>query len=48
MIHTEKDMKKWKNEQISYFRSYLKNFDDNSKEYRRLEKGIQDLENSVK
>ncbi|MBN1499526.1 MAG: hypothetical protein JW982_05200 [Spirochaetes bacterium] len=47
MIQSEKDMKKWKNEQIRYYQNYLNNFERDSREYRVLEKGITDLKKSL-
>lgn len=47
MVHSEKDLRRWKNEQVNYFKNYLNNFEKDSKEYKRLEKGIEDLEKSI-
>ncbi len=40
----EMDLKEWKNEQINYFKNYLKVFEKNSKEYQIVQKGIKELE----
>lgn len=45
MITENFDKKKWKNEQVKYFKKYLNNFQKNSTEYRIIKKGIADLEN---
>lgn len=44
MINTDVDMKRWKKEQIDYFRSYLGSFEKDSAMYRTLERGIAELE----
>jgi len=35
----------WKNEQITVFKKYIKNFKPDSVEYMKLAQGIKDLEN---
>ncbi len=37
----------WKNEQISVFKKYIKNFKPGSIEYTKLAQGIRDLENTT-
>jgi hypothetical protein len=37
-------MKKWRNEQLEYFKSYMKSFKKNSREYKLLKKSINQLE----
>jgi hypothetical protein len=44
MIHSDKDLRNWKQEQLKYFRGYLNNFRKDSKEYNLLLSGIQELE----
>lgn len=44
MVCSKHDMKKWKSEQVSYFKKYLQNFDENSKQYSILTNGIAELE----
>ncbi|MFW6365513.1 MAG: hypothetical protein ACOC2H_03440 [Spirochaetota bacterium] len=47
MVCSQKDMSKWKNEQVEYFRRYLDNFDEDSKQYRVIKRGIAELESAV-
>lgn len=47
MLHREENMKKWKVEQINYFRKYLSSFQESSKEYKLLKKGIEELERTI-
>lgn len=47
MIHSEIEMRKWKREQVKYFKKYMKSFPAGSKEHDLLKKGIEDLENSI-
>ena len=47
MLRTESDMIKWKQEQISYFKKYLKSFKKGSREYTILQNGVQELESSL-
>lgn len=47
MIHTEQDMKRWKSEQIDYFRKYLGSFEKESAEYRTIKRGIAELEKTM-
>jgi hypothetical protein len=37
-------MKKWKKEQLNYFKEYLSTFDEGSREYNLILKGIKKLE----
>ena len=37
----------WKNEQITVFKKYIKNFKPGSVEYMKLAQGIKDLENTA-
>ncbi len=47
MIHSEIEMKKWKREQVKYFKKYMKSFPSGSKEHDLLMKGIEDLESTI-
>ncbi|MCX7678717.1 MAG: hypothetical protein N2316_05810 [Spirochaetes bacterium] len=47
MLTNNFDMRKWKEEQIAYFKKYMKNFPKGSKEYAILQKGIEELEKSL-
>ena len=47
MQHAEVDMNKWKQEQISYFRKYMKTFKKGTREYAILESGVAELERSL-
>jgi hypothetical protein len=47
MSYNNEDMKKWKMEQIDYFRQYLKSFKNHTKEYNQIIEGIRELENSL-
>ena len=47
MIHNNFDMKRWKLEQIKYFRKYQSTFPKNSKEYKILEESIKKLESTL-
>lgn len=44
MVCTKHDMSHWKSEQVEYFKRYLDNFDENSKQYTVLKRGIAELE----
>ena len=44
MIHSEADLRAWKQKQIDYFKGYLDNFKKGSREYTFLLTGIQELE----
>lgn len=44
MINSETAANNWKNEQISVFKKYIKNFKPGSVEYMKIAKGIRDLE----
>ncbi|MFA5518342.1 MAG: hypothetical protein WDA74_03725 [Spirochaetota bacterium] len=44
MVVINKDIDKWKNEQISYFREYIKSFKPGTKKYNQIAQGIFDLE----
>ena len=46
-MQDEKKMKKWKQEQIRYYTNYLSGFNRESREYRVLEKGIEELKKSL-
>ncbi len=45
MIHKKSEMKKWRDEQLGYFKSYMKGFKKNSREYKHIQKSIKQLEN---
>lgn len=45
-MHNNGDVKNWKQEQINYFKEYLKAFSENTREYHLIKKGIEDLERS--
>jgi hypothetical protein len=47
MLHREADMIKWKQEQISYFKKYMKSFKKGTKEYTILQNGVEELEGSL-
>lgn len=47
MLHRDDYNRNWKDEQITYFRKYLKAFDKNSKEYKLIREGIEELERSI-
>lgn len=47
MQHTEVDMIKWKKEQISYFKKYMKSFKKGTREYSILENGVEELEKTL-
>lgn len=47
MINSDASANNWKNEQIIIFKKYIKNFKPDSLEYKKIAKGISDLENSV-
>jgi len=47
MIHTELDMKRWKKEQLDYFKRYMGSFEKESSMYRTLERGISELEKTM-
>jgi hypothetical protein len=40
-------MKNWKNEQLNYFKSYMKCFKKNTREYKLLKESIDQLEGHV-
>ena len=44
MINAEASSNKWKAEQISYFKEYIKSFKPGSTEYNKLVQGIKELE----
>lgn len=44
MVTTNSGMDKWKDEQISYFREYIKSFKPGTKKYNQIARGIFDLE----
>lgn len=46
MQNMKSNIDSWKNDQINYFKSYLKNFEKGSKEYNILMNGISELEKS--
>lgn len=45
MAKSESAVNNWKNEQITVFKKYIKNFKPGSVEYIKLAQGIKDLEN---
>jgi len=47
MIHNNFDMKRWKLEQIKYFKKYQSTFPKNSKEYKILGESIKKLESTL-
>ncbi len=47
MIHSERELKNWKIEQLNYFRGYLDNFKKDSREYQLLISGIKELEKNL-
>ncbi|MBP7738226.1 MAG: hypothetical protein KA369_19780 [Spirochaetes bacterium] len=47
MITNGHDTNKWKREQLDYFKRYLSTFHIDSKEYKIILKGIEDLEKSL-
>ncbi len=47
MLSKEKDMHNWKREQIQYFKKYLNSFSADSREYKMLKNGIEELERTV-
>jgi hypothetical protein len=47
MVHSSEDMKKWKREQINYFKKYLTTFREGTKEYNIIRRGISELENGM-
>ncbi|HNX24813.1 MAG TPA: hypothetical protein PKG60_12260 [Spirochaetota bacterium] len=44
MLNSENAANNWKNEQITVFKKYIKNFKPGSVEYMKLAQGIKDLE----
>ena len=44
MLNSEASANKWKAEQLSYFKEYIKSFKPGSTEYNKLNQGIKDLE----
>lgn len=47
MLQKESDMIKWKQEQISYFKKYMKSFKKGTREHTILQNGVEELENSL-
>lgn len=47
MIQNNFDMKRWKLEQIKYFKKYQSTFPKNSREYRILDESIKKLESII-
>ncbi len=47
MMTNSHDTNKWKREQLEYFKRYLDSFHIDSKEYKIILKGIEDLEKSL-
>ena len=47
MIFTNIDLPEWKQEQIGYFKKYIKAFKKESREYKMLQDGIRELESSI-
>ena len=47
MIHNKDELKKWKIDQLNYFKRYLVTFQANSKEYNLIKTGIEQLEKSL-
>ncbi len=47
MIQNNFDMKRWKLEQIKYFKKYQSTFPKNSKEYKILDESIRKLESTL-
>lgn len=47
MTYSTDDIKKWKIEQIEYFKQYIKSFKNHSKEYSLIKDGIAELEKSL-
>jgi hypothetical protein len=39
--------KEWKQDQLKYFKEYLKSFDKDSREYKKIKSGIKDLEKNL-
>ncbi len=46
MIHNKSEMRNWKDEQLKYFKSYMKCFGKNTREYKLLKESITRLERS--
>ena len=44
MLHNKGELNKWKNDQVQYFKEYLKNFDKDSKQYNLIMEGLRELE----
>jgi hypothetical protein len=44
MVTTNSGPEKWKEEQLFYFKEYIKSFKPGSREYKQIAKGIFDLE----
>ncbi len=47
MMINSHDANKWKREQLEYFKQYLDAFHIDSREYKIILKGIEDLEKSL-
>jgi len=47
MVMVNSTIKNWKNEQLSYFKEYIKAFEPGTREYTQIEKGIADLEKTI-
>lgn len=45
MLNSETSSNKWKTEQLTYFREYIKSFKPGSAEYNRIAHDIRELEN---
>lgn len=46
MVTANSGSEKWKEEQLSYFKEYIKSFKPGSREYNQIARGICDLEKS--
>ncbi len=44
MLNSESSSNRWKTEQLSYFREYIKTFKPGSAEYKRIDHDIRELE----
>ncbi len=44
MVTINAGIDKWKEEQLSYFKEYIKSFTPGTKEYKQIARGILDLE----
>ncbi len=47
MLTADSNMNRWKNEQLSYFKEYLKSFKPGSRQHKEILRGIRDLEGVV-